>query len=117
MTARHDARIDRSLSVTYIERDPGTVTLFNTGTNPSSFLWLDTTLPAAVIRLLHYIQLVRVNRMEAESITVQSTTPVPSDYLSAQWYGRFNASTASAGQEHTLMRPHRAITSPTACRQ
>ena len=36
-------------------------------------------------------------RLESESLKVQSITPVPSGYSSAQWFGVFNATAASGG--------------------
>lgn len=37
------------------------------------------------------------NRIETEALKVESITPVPSGYTSAQWFGVFSASAASGG--------------------
>ena len=86
-----------SSTVTYSARDLGTVYLASgdqqfkltvTGKNASS---------TGYTLAFDFIELVPTDRAETESLRVQSITPKPTGYASAQWFGIFNDANASGG--------------------
>jgi hypothetical protein len=85
-------------TIGYSVRDLGTVTFFSGGNKPFKFLVTGKNAKSGGYSLaFDYIELVPTNRLETEALKVQSITPVPAGYSSAQWYGVFNVSAASGG--------------------
>ena len=85
-------------SITYGVRDLGAVTISTPGNYAFKFLVTGKNASSTGYTLaFDHIELVPTNRLESESLKVQSITPVPSGYGSAQWFGSFKASAASGG--------------------
>jgi hypothetical protein len=85
-------------TIGYGVRDLGTVTLFSGGNKAFKFLVSGKNANSGGYSLgLDYIELIPTNRQETESPKVQSITPVPSGYSSAQWFGVFNNASGASG--------------------
>jgi hypothetical protein len=84
--------------VGYSIRELGTVTFFSNGNKTFRFLVSGKNTHSSGYSIaLDYIELLPTTRLETESLKVQSITPLPSGYTSAQWSGVFNATAASGG--------------------
>jgi len=82
----------------YTFRDLGTVVFTTTGNKAFTFTVAGRNASSTGYTLaFDYVHLVPTLRQETESLKVQSMTPIPSGYTSAQWFGKFNASGASGG--------------------
>ncbi len=98
----------------YNVRDLGVLTFSSGGNKAFQFLVSGKNASSGGYSLaFDYIELVPTIRLEAESLQVQSITPAPSGYTSAQWFGVFNAAVASGGAGTFSMPSPRLTTSPT----
>ncbi|MBA3881536.1 MAG: matrixin family metalloprotease [Chthoniobacterales bacterium] len=96
--AQGKAQDEYTSSGGYGVRNLGTVTFFSGGNKTFKF-WVSgkNAISGGYSIALDYIKLIPTDRLETESLKVQSITPIPGDYTSNQWFGVFRAMPASGG--------------------